>query len=302
MTDVNKDASALTPFENQIKRLAGATSTLSTIMHRHHLTTLLSTDRYRDPKRLPAHGFKAYSQNEEDGIIQEIFRRIGTTNKRFVEMGCADGLENNTTYLLLSGWSGLWFDGNEAHIVDVEKRFQPFLSSGTLRARAARVDAENVNALLADVPDEIDLFSLDIDGNDFWVWQNIERLKPRVAVIEYNGTFRPPIAAVAPYDPKFQWDFTGYFGASLKALELLGRQKGYSLVGCNLTAANAFFVRDDLVGSHFREPFTAENHYESPAYGLYVHIRDIHRPGVGPYTLLGDSPAKLPSVGELQNV
>jgi hypothetical protein len=301
MADENRELSALIPLESQLKRLTGSTSTLSSILHRHHLAMLLSADRYRDRKRLPAYGFKAYSQNEEDGILQEIFRRIGTTDRRFVEIGCADGLENNTTYLLLSGWSGLWIDGNPAHIADVEKRFQPFLTSGALRARSALVGADNVHTLLAEVPDEIDLFSLDIDGNDFWVWQSLERLKPRVAVIEYNGTFRPPIAVVAPYDPTFRWDFTGYFGASLKALELLGRKKGYSLVGCNITAANAFFVRDDLVGSHFCEPFTAENHYESPAYGLYTNIRDIHRPGVGLYTVLGDSPATLPSIREFQN-
>ena len=73
---------------------------------------LLANQKYTDKARLERYGFKAYSQNDEDGIIQEIFNRIGVTNKTFVEFGAYDGLENNTTYLLMKGWRGLWIDGD----------------------------------------------------------------------------------------------------------------------------------------------------------------------------------------------
>ena len=83
-----------------------------------------------------------------------------------------------------------------------------------------------------------------------------------------------------PYQPAMIWDYSNYFGPGLKALELLGREKGYCLVGCNYTGVTAFFVRDDLAGNHFAEPFTAENHYESPRY--YTRMPNGHPPGFGP--------------------
>jgi hypothetical protein len=117
---------------------------------------------------------------------------------------------------------------------------------------------------------EIDLLSIDIDYNDYWVWKAVDVANPRVVVIEYNAALRPPMSLVVPYDPTRSWDGSNYFGASLEALVRLGRTKGYRIVGCNFSGANAFFVRDDLCADHFLDPPTAEEHYEPPRY--FAHL------------------------------
>ena len=104
------------------------------------------------------------------------------------------------------------------------------------------------------------------------MWKAIENYRPRVVSVEYNALYPPDIECVIKYDPKFCWSGTSYFGASLKALEVLGLKKGYSLVGCDFRGINAFFVRQDLVADKFLEPFTAENHYEPIRYHYRTNV------------------------------
>lgn len=224
--------------------------------------------RYVAPKRLLRHGFKLYSQNDEDGILQEIFNRIGLTNRRFVEFGVQTGMECNTAKLLVEGWQGLWIEANPNAIGEMKTHFARFLASGSLTLAHKTVTAENINAALesARVTGEIDLLSIDIDYNDYWVWKAIEVIRPRVVVIEYNCALRPPLSLVVPYDPEGGWNGGNYFGASLSALVALGRDKGYRIVGCCFAGVNSFFVRDDLCGDLFHEPATAEEHYEPERY------------------------------------
>src|SRR5713226_4127650 len=80
------------------------------ILNRMYREPLLAAEKAADPRVLAPYGYPAYSQSDDDGIIQEIYRRIGFTNRQFIDFGCADGIENNTTYLVLTGWSGLWMD------------------------------------------------------------------------------------------------------------------------------------------------------------------------------------------------
>ena len=115
---------------------------------------------------------------------------------------------------------------------------------------------------------EIDLLSVDIDGNDYHIINAISCVKPRVIVTEYNARFNPPIAYCMEYDPTHSWQKDDSFGASLSFFEVKLAEKGYCLVGCNLSGVNAFFVREDLVGDLFLKPFTAENHYEPARYYL----------------------------------
>ncbi len=129
-----------------------------------------------------------------------------------------------------------------------------------------------------DVPQEFDLLSIDIDQNTYYAWEALRAYKPRVAVIEYNAALPADLDWKVNYDPRRVWDETQNFGASLKALERLGRGMGYSLVGCDLAGSNAFFVRDDLVGERFAAPFTAENHHEPVRYALLT--RRGHRRGI----------------------
>jgi hypothetical protein len=248
-------------------------------------TETLAQPRYADPKRLLRHGFKVYSQHDEDGIIQEIFRRIGTSKQTFVEFGVETGVECNTAKLLIEGWRGLWIEANAQACKSISSTFEMFLQDRRLTLKQSLVTAENINTLIrsAGVDGKIDLLSIDIDFNDYWVWKAIEIVKPRVVVIEYNAGLRPPLSLTVPYRPNHAGGGTNFFGASLEALVRLGRIKGYRVVGCNISGSNAFFVREDLCADHFIEPATAEEHYEPPRHFFSLLFAGPHAPQPGPY-------------------
>jgi hypothetical protein len=238
-------------------------------------TLKASDERFRDPKRLLLHGAQYWSQNFEDGMVREVFRRIGTTTKTFLEIGVGDGAENNTTALLSDGWTGWWIEGSNESRAAIQSRLEamPVLKS-RLKLRQAFVSHENISGLLAEigVPQEVDFFSLDIDLNTYHIWSALKEFRPRVVLVEYNSGIPASQIWIHPYEPDNVWDITQAQGASLKAYEILGRKFGYSLVGCDLTGLNALFVRDDLVADKFKEPFTAENHYEPPRHGLSYRL------------------------------
>ncbi|MGH9351339.1 MAG: hypothetical protein ACRD2G_04135 [Terriglobia bacterium] len=241
---------------------------------------LLRATKYEDPKKLNRYEHKVFSQSGEDGILAEIFKRTGVTNRIFAECSPGDGLENNTHYLLTLGWKGCWIECDPKRADAIMQHMRPKIAEGSLFVQQRMVTVENVESLFAaaSLPPEFDLLSIDIDGNDYWVWEKIQRFGPRAVVIEYNATFPASCDWVMEYNPKAAWDGTVNFGASLMALERLGRSKGYNLVGCTLTGVNAFFVREDLARDRFLEPFTAENHYEPPRYYL-ASRRAGHRRG-----------------------
>jgi hypothetical protein len=240
---------------------------------------LLTTPRYADPRRLHHYEQPVFSQNGEDGILSEIFRRIGTPGNFFVEVGVEDGVETNTTYRLLLGWKGVWIDADKSGIARARERFHDAVGDGRLRIINSFVTAENAAEMLteANVPREFDLLSLDIDRNTYYVWEALAGYSPRVVVMEYNASIPPVDDWKVPYDAERTWNETVFFGASLKSLERLGTKLGYSLVGCDLSGTNAFFVRSDLNLEHFAGPFTAENHHEPPRY--WLRWRAGHRRG-----------------------
>ncbi len=245
----------------------------------------LAQPRYADPKRLVRHGFKVYSQHDEDGIIQEIFRRIGTSKRTFVEFGVETGVECNTVKLLVEGWRGLWIEANAQACKAIASSFDPFLKDRRLTLTQSLVTAENINTLVENsgLSGEIDLLSIDIDFNDYWVWKAIEVVSPRVVAIEYNAGLRPPLSLTVPYQPNRGGDGTNFFGASLEALVRLGHAKGYRVVGCNISGSNAFFVREDVCADHFLEPATAEEHYEPPRHFFSFLLAGPQAPKPGPY-------------------
>jgi hypothetical protein len=250
------------------------------------LEAIKSSDpRYKDPRRLLIHGAQLWSQNYEDGMIAEIFRRVPPQTNSFLEIGVGDGSENNTTALLAQGWHGWWMEGSADHCSSIQGRLATMPSlSARLKVKQALISPANIKELLSElqVPDEVDLFSLDIDLDTYHIWEALPDFKPRVVAVEYNAAIGPMQSWIHPYKTERMWDGTQAFGASLKAFELLGRKRGYGLVGCDITGINAFFVRDDLLGDDFVSPFTSENHYEPPRYHLWY--RWGH-----PSTLFGES-------------
>lgn len=226
--------------------------------------------RHEDPKFLEKYGYKVYSQNDEDGIINEIFNRIGTKNKTFIEFGVSDGLESNCHSLLLQGWSGLWIEGREVAYQQILRRFAPVINHGNLSVLNEYVTRDSINETINSYVkgEELDILSIDVDGNDYHIWNAVKDVKPRVIIIEYNGKFPPEIDWVMPYNKDHFWDYTDRQGASLKAFEKLGKEKGYQLVGTDISGINAFFVREDLVGDLFAFPATAENLYNPQRFNL----------------------------------
>lgn len=194
--------------------------------------------------------FKIFSQSGEDGILMGIFSRVGTTNKKFMEIGIGNGDECNTANLSINhGWSGLLVDGDDQQVINARNFYKNY--SGVSVAQCF-VTTDNINDLLIQnrMTGEIDLMSLDIDGNDYWVLEKVNVLNPRVVVLEYNPTFGPERSITVPYDPNFyrmNYHSSGYYhGASLTALTKLMKKRGYSLVGCDSNGYNAFYVREDV--------------------------------------------------------
>jgi hypothetical protein len=207
--------------------------------------------RYRgvsDPPDLTAFELRVFSQNGEDGVLGEILRRTGVGGGGFVEFGTQDGTEGNTVFLAhVLGWSGVYLEPDAAAFAALQRRY-----AGNPRVRTvqAAVEPDTVEALFAGagVPEEPDVVSIDVDGNDYWIWRALQHFRPRVVVIEYNGSLDVASRRVMPYTPGFRWDHTSGYGASLGALEDLGAEKGYRLVHTESAGVNAFFVREDLAG------------------------------------------------------
>jgi len=208
-------------------------------------------------------GFRVYSQSEEDGIILYVLSMIGFKTRRVVEICCGAGEECMATNLILNhGFDGFLFDGSEDNIRCADAFFRSkrdcLLYPPTLAA--AWVTAENVNDLLSKsgCAGEVDLFSLDIDGNDYWVWDAITTINPRLFVVETHNVIPADKSLVIEYRPDFCYlKQTGaarmYLGASLLAMVKLCRRRGYRLIGGHRHGFNAFFLREDEGQKFFPE-------------------------------------------------
>jgi hypothetical protein len=219
----------------------------------------------RYPRALTRHEARVHSQNGEDGIIEEIFTRLGAGGRTFVEFGASDGAENCTRNLVEHhGWSGVWFEGD----APTAERARRVVGHLPVRIVERYLDRENIGEEFASagVDPVPDLMVIDVDGNDYWLWEEVgRRFRPRVVVVEYNATFPPGIRWVMPYDPKHRWDHSYYYGASLDALAELGSRLDYRLVGCDSNGVNAFFVRNDLgVGAFAPSGIDTTEHYVAP--------------------------------------
>lgn len=209
-------------------------------------------------QRLEDNEFRVFSQWGEDGIIQHLLRHVKIDRKIFVEFGVEDYRESNTRFLLVNNnWTGLILDGDSTNVRNIKT--SRIYWAYNIKAQQAFVTAENINEVLSEngITGEIGLLSIDIDGNDFWVWRAITVVNPVIVVVEYNHRFGSQAAVTIPYDANFErtraTEPLVYFGASLPALCWLAERKGYAFVGCNSNGVNAFFVRKDKLPSAIRE-------------------------------------------------
>lgn len=196
-------------------------------------------------------GFKVFSQFEEDGFLLYIFSLIGHGKKTFIEIGANDGINSNCSNLCIHfGWSGLFFEGNPTLIKRGRKFYSKYPTPYHAKPifKQAIVTRENINQLIEEggLAGEIDLLSIDIDGNDYWVWDAITQVNPRVVIIETHVEFgMNPI--VVPYDANYMYPgkHPVYHGASPVAMQKLAAKKGYRLVAANDLGINHIYVRND---------------------------------------------------------
>tara|TARA_B100002051_G_C16734507_1_gene640338 strand:- start:1096 stop:2022 length:927 start_codon:yes stop_codon:yes gene_type:complete len=198
--------------------------------------------------------FRVYSQWGEDGIIQYLLSKIEIKDKVFVEFGVENYLQSNTRFLLQNNyWSGLVIDGNKSDIEYLKK--DQIYWAHNIKAENAFITKNNIESILTDngIKPDLGILSIDIDGNDYWVWESIESFYPRIVICEYNSIFGPDAKVTTCYRD----DFTRYsehhsgvlYGASISALDDLAKRKGYSLVAGNTAGNNIFFVRNDLLSN-----------------------------------------------------
>ena len=206
------------------------------------------------PKSFNDYEFQVTSQWGEDGLLQYLINTIKIENHIFVEFGVETYVESNTRFLIKNNnWSGLVIDGSEKHIQYIKN--DPIYWQQNLKAECAFIDKENINSIITrnGISGDIGLLSVDIDGNDYWVWDSINVINPRIVICEYNSLWGAEHAVSTPYNPTFMRSnshFSNlYYGASIKAFTELAKTKGYSLIGSNRAGNNIFFVRDDLVSN-----------------------------------------------------
>jgi len=196
-------------------------------------------------------GYKKFSQFEEDGILLYIFSLLNFSCPIFVEFGADDGINSNSANLIIHhGFSGLFIDGNKKALNRGEYFFNRYVKDSKLVFHHAFINAENINELINSngINEEIGLLSIDIDGNDYWVWKAITSINPQVVVIETHNEFGMN-DIIVPYDSNYFYPgiHPDYHGASPVAMNKLANSKGYRLIGANELGFNFFFLRNDLL-------------------------------------------------------
>ena len=234
-------------------------------------------------------GFRVYSQFEEDGLLLYIFAVIGFQSKKVVEMCCGGGVECMATNLIINhGFEGFLFDGNSVNVANANAFFKSKQDCllNTPHIQHAWITKENVNDLLINIgaTGEVDLFSLDIDGNDYWIWQAIDAIQPRVCIFETQNVIPSDRSITIPYSADFYcWDKKGYEqdfrSVSLLAMTNLSKSKGYRLIGAHRHGFNAIYMRNDIGSNEFPEVSVEsvhQNHWTKYCQEtIWPHVKDM---------------------------
>jgi hypothetical protein len=218
-------------------------------------------------------GFRVFSQHDEDGIVQYLINNVPIENKTFIEFGVENYEESNTRFLLVNdSWQGMVLDASVEDIryIQGDRVYWQY----DLQAYQRWITAGNIDSLLGEsgFSEDLGLLSIDIDGNDYWIWKAITSVRPRIVIVEYNSVF-----GLEPISVPYREDFNRtrahfsnlYYGCSLGALQSLAEEKGYILVGSNAWGHNAFFIRSDIAGD-----FTALKAHEVYVPSKFRESRD----------------------------
>ncbi len=217
-------------------------------------------------------GYKVYSQNEEDGIIESIFKDIGVKNKLFCEIGIGNTIENNSHNLILNDWEGLWIDINSKDIKKLQKKISN--NKKKLDLIIKKITPQNINKVISTSNKlnnlkEIDFFSIDIDSYELKCLQNLKVISPRLICVEYNSKVRPNTKLNIKEIKNFRWEYDDYYGSSLLSIDTLMKEKGYKLIATNITGSNAFFVKNELIHMTKTKDQSLEDLYSPPNFELF---------------------------------
>lgn len=269
----------LAKFPQEASRALGPLSA-----HEHQqLLAMYSRTQWMEPSTWEARAFRSFSQSNEDGLIAAIWHDLGRTGAgTFAEMGIGDGTENNTLLLAMSGWRGVWFGG--------EKLGLELPVGGPVHFHEGWIDLNNIVELknraleLLGTP-QIDVFSLDLDGNDYHFCELLlkDGFLPTVWVQEYNAVFGPTAEWIMPVNNKHEWARNNNFGASYASFVKLFARFGYRPVVCSYNGANVFFVRADT-----GFPFPAA---DVPIWRPPVYFEFRHAHAVTPHLFAGLTPS-----------
>ena len=240
------------------------------------IQTLLNNQR-KDISSINEVEFSVFSQMGDDGIIQYLINKLDIPHKSFIEFGVENYTESNTRFLLINNnWSGMVMDGSKENIDFINRDIISWRYD--LHIRHAFITRDNINGIISDFlaegyDQEIGLLSIDIDGNDYWVWKEINVIKPIIIITEYNAVFGRRNAWTIPYKDDFnrlaEHKSYQYWGASLKALCDLAVMKGYYFIGCNSSGNNAYFVRKDKIGD--LKPLTCEEGFRDSKFREFIN-------------------------------
>lgn len=228
--------------------------------------------------------YNNFTYHGEDGIILFLLNHMTDVPSVFVDIGSGDCIKSNCANLAVHyGWEGIFIDKNEKQLAIGKRFYQSFVDRGQkIRILNEMVLAENINEVLskAGVNREIGLLSIDIDGNDYWIWKMIEKINPRIVVIEAKVEFGKRDLIVPYGDDNHHSVDKMYNGASVEALRKLGKKKGYKMVGSNRQGYNLFFIRqeekikEENVDSVLSDPETTQSFYPESFYKMHEFITD----------------------------
>jgi hypothetical protein len=214
--------------------------------------SLIKLNKMQSSNNINDYEFRAFSQWGEDGIIQYLVNNLNIEHKSFIEFGVEDFFESNCRFLMMHDyWSGFVIDGSQKNIDKIKS--SNYFFKYQLEAKCSFITKENICDILekSGLPKDLGILSVDIDGIDYFVFEQLSAWKPAIYIFEYNSLFGSTLPVSVPYDPAFQrtqkHSSNVYWGASLPAFDHLAVSRGYSLVGVNMAGSNAFYVRNDLL-------------------------------------------------------
>lgn len=222
------------------------------------------------PNNLLSYGRNGTSEHGEDGIIEKIFQVIGEESRWCVDLGALNGTHGSNVWHLLKerGWSGVLIEADRTYFEKLQKEYVGVKNAHCLNAFVSFHGEDSLDKIFArtPLPHVFDLFSLDIDGNEYHLWESLEEYRPRVMVVEFNPSIPNDVLFIQPRDMEI------FQGSSLRALVELGKHKGYELVAAN--DVNAFFVLKELfpkfhIADNSIDALRTDHHYETKLFQLY---------------------------------